>query len=94
MESAEKSSGEEGELRRIGLSWPKTSGLISRPIKGAGKGGTFGIKDPHRHFHARGTVGEGLSDSHAAPLPLALRTQVQNAALCVLYQAGIKQVLH
>jgi hypothetical protein len=28
----------------------------------------------------------GLSDSHAAPLALALKTQAQNALFCALYQ--------
>src|ERR1700686_5896412 len=44
--SAEKSSGEEGELRRIGLSSPKTSGLITKPMPLAGKDARLGLRTP------------------------------------------------
>ena len=44
--SAGKSSGEEGELRRIGLSSPKTSGLITRPMTVAGKDARFRLMMP------------------------------------------------
>src|ERR1700733_11295263 len=44
--SAEKSSGEEGELRRSGLSLPKTSGLIIRPTTLAGKDARLGLMTP------------------------------------------------
>ena len=43
---AEKSSGEEGELRRRGLSLPKTSGLISGPMTLAGKGARLALMTP------------------------------------------------
>jgi hypothetical protein len=52
------------------------------------------MDDTHRHFNARGAVGESLSDRHAAPLPLALKTQLQNALLCVLHQDWVKEVFH
>lgn len=38
-----KSSGEDGELRRSGLSFPKTIGLMSAPTILAGKGARFGV---------------------------------------------------
>ena len=41
VESAENNSGDEGELRRIGLSSRNTNGLISRPIQLAGNGARF-----------------------------------------------------
>src|ERR1700688_1386964 len=41
--SAEKSSGEEGELRRIGLSSPKTSGLINKPMRLPGQDARLGL---------------------------------------------------
>src|ERR1700737_3658290 len=44
--SAEKSSGEEGELRRIGLSSPKSNGLINRPMAVAGKDARLGLMTP------------------------------------------------
>jgi hypothetical protein len=44
--SAGKSSGEEGELRRKGLLFPKTSGLISRPMTLAGNGARLGLIEP------------------------------------------------
>src|ERR1700719_4581894 len=44
--SAEKSSGEEGELRRMGLSSPKTSGLITSPMTLAGKDARLGLMTP------------------------------------------------
>src|ERR1700722_9942908 len=44
--SAEKSSGDEGELRRMGLSFPKTSGLISRPMTLAGNDARLGLITP------------------------------------------------
>src|SRR6202035_4663927 len=42
----EKSPGEEGELRRMGLSTPKTSGLITRPMTLAGKDARLGLMTP------------------------------------------------
>src|ERR1700682_2527033 len=44
--STEKSSGEEGELRRMGLSSPKTSGLITRAMTLAGKEARLGVMTP------------------------------------------------
>src|SRR6202047_4870056 len=44
--SAEKSSGEEGELRRIGLPPPKTRGLITKPMTLAGKDARLGLMTP------------------------------------------------
>jgi hypothetical protein len=46
VEPAENSSGDEGELRRIGLSSRKTNGLISGPIKLAGNGARFAWMAP------------------------------------------------
>src|SRR3984893_15972674 len=46
VRSAEKSSGEEGELRRIGLSSLKTSGLRSGPMTLAGKDARLGLMTP------------------------------------------------
>src|ERR1700733_11092398 len=43
---AEKSSGEDGELRRIGLSLPKTSGFMSGPMTLAGKDARLGLMTP------------------------------------------------
>jgi hypothetical protein len=44
--SAEKSSGQEDEFRRMGLSSPKTSGLITRPMRLAGKDARLGLMTP------------------------------------------------
>jgi hypothetical protein len=44
--SAGKSSGEEGEFRRIGLSSPRTRGLISAPRTLAGKDARLGLMTP------------------------------------------------
>lgn len=38
VEGGEKSAGDEGELRRMGLSSRKTSGLMSGPMRRPGKG--------------------------------------------------------
>src|ERR1700733_5779052 len=43
---AEKSSGEDGELRRIGLSLPKTRGFMSGPMTLAGKDARLGLMTP------------------------------------------------
>jgi hypothetical protein len=45
---AEKSSGEDAEFRRMGLSLPKTSGFMSWPM--TTKGCTFGVDDAGRHL--------------------------------------------
>ncbi len=58
MGSAEKGSGKEGELRRIGLSSLKTSGLDQRTDDVGGKWRTFWMDDTHRHLYARGAVRE------------------------------------
>ena len=44
--SAVKSSGAEGELRRMGLSLPKTNGLMSRPMTFPGKDARLGLITP------------------------------------------------
>src|SRR6185437_14317116 len=44
--SVRKSSGDEGELRRMGLLFRKTNGLISRPMTLAGNGARLGLITP------------------------------------------------
>src|SRR6266446_1625793 len=90
--STEKSSGEEGELRRMGLSSPKTSGLITRPMTLVGKGCTLGVDDARRHLYARRTVSQGLGNGHVAPPPLTLRMEAHDSLLYVICQSGVKEI--
>src|SRR4051794_22306665 len=69
-------------------------GLDKRAEQGGGKWCTLRLDDTHRHFNASGAVGESLSDRHAAPLPLALRTQSENALFRLLHQDWVKKVFH
>ena len=93
MWSAEKSSGDEGELRRMGLSFPKTSGLISRPMTLAGNGARLGLMTPIAISMPEVQCARVWA-GHTTPLPLTVRTQLHDALLCVFYQGGVKEVFH
>jgi hypothetical protein len=88
--STEKSSGEEGELRRMGLSSPKTSGLITRPMTLAEKDARL-VDDARRHLYARRTVSQGLGN---APPPLTLRMEAHDSLLYVICQSGVKEIFN
>jgi hypothetical protein len=91
--SSEKSSGEEGELRRIGLSSPNKR-LDNQADDVGGKGCTLGVDDSRRHVYARRTVSQGLGNGHVAPPPLTLRMEAHDSLLYVICHSGVKEIFH